>query len=41
LKSKKECKKCGSLIDKKAHFCDKCGVEQWLSSPNLDIIKEN
>jgi hypothetical protein len=28
LKSKKECKKCGSLIDKKAHFCDKCGVEQ-------------
>lgn len=28
LKSKKECKKCGALIDKKAHFCDKCGVEQ-------------
>jgi len=28
LKSKKECKKCGNLIDKKAHFCDKCGVKQ-------------
>lgn len=28
LKSKKECKKCGNLIDKKAQFCDKCGVKQ-------------
>lgn len=28
LKSKKECKVCGVLIDKKAQFCDKCGNRQ-------------
>lgn len=28
LKNKKECKKCGNFIDKKAHFCDKCGFKQ-------------
>lgn len=28
LKDKKECKSCGKLIDKKAHFCDKCGLKQ-------------
>lgn len=28
LKNKKECKKCGRLIEKKAHFCDKCGFKQ-------------
>lgn len=28
VKNKKECKKCGNLIDKKAHFCDKCGFKQ-------------
>lgn len=28
LKNKKECKKCGTFIDKKAHFCDKCGCKQ-------------
>lgn len=28
LKDKKECIICGTLIDKKAHFCDKCGSKQ-------------
>jgi rubrerythrin len=28
LKDKKECRICGTLIDKKAHFCDKCGSKQ-------------
>jgi hypothetical protein len=28
IKDKKECKKCGNFIDKKAHFCDKCGHKQ-------------
>jgi ribosomal protein L40E len=27
LTNKKECKKCGALIDKKAQFCHKCGYE--------------
>ena len=28
LKNKKECKICGTLIDKKAQYCDKCGSHQ-------------
>ena len=28
LKNKKECRSCGSLIEKKAQFCDRCGCKQ-------------
>lgn len=28
LKNKKECKSCGSMIEKKAQFCDRCGCRQ-------------